>query len=93
MPQYDTAQYSPPSTLIRSVLGCSTSGHPVTEYKDIHQTPHLLLDNFDHEALVYVHISFAQGLQTTATGFETDVSDVNLYILSHTRQEFEITLV
>lgn len=80
--EYHTSQYDPPSQLL-SWWKTRHKWHPVAEnVRDVHWTCRVFFELFDPELVVYIHGSFARGLQT-------DGSDVNLYIPSHTRKDFE----
>ena len=80
--EYHASQYDPPSRLL-SWWEMRHKWYPVAEnVRDVHWTCRVFFELFDPELLVYIHGSFARGLQT-------DDSDVNLYIPSHTRKDFD----
>ena len=80
--EYRASQYDPPARLL-SWWETRRRWIPIAEtVRDVHWTCLVFFEFFDPELVVYLHGSFARGLQT-------DDSDVNLYIPSHTRNSFE----
>jgi len=82
MSVYHASQYEPPNELLRW-WEKRRIWYPIADdVRSIHWTCRLFFELFDPDLVVYVHGSFASRVQT-------DWSDVNLYIPSHSRKEFE----
>ena len=80
--QYCASQYDPPARLV-SWWETQRLWFPIAQnVRDVHWNCLVFFEIFEPELVVYIHGSFARGLQT-------DDSDINLYIPSHTRHDFE----
>lgn len=81
-PRYNPSQYDPPKALLESWENRRKECRTARDLVDVHITCLPFFDEFYPQATVYVHGSFARDLQT-------EDSDVNLYIPSACRKNFD----